>query len=455
MKAGYLIFLTVFATWLKNVESSQMKGIEFTSKSSDSIHLLFDYEVNYSKGFTTCLRVMFTYINLNIIFNSQNVVSLTVDVYLHGRIVVNVGGINHHFQWPSDLPDLQPFVWYVFCTSFDAERNLVRLAVDDTLIFRTSKIQNDQAVVGNSTLLRENSVSPFIGTITDVNVWNRSLSDVEIKDFVFCNIDPNSKKAFQWSNSNLTQIGKYNQIVAISLEDICVHPSPPKIRWFKTRMNYESAMFVTQYLNGEMSLPSNKVSLQSMFTNTDLRILCGTSFWVPIVRAKANSSLWVNGYNMSTEVKYLPWSTGQPNGYPSQNCVGAEKEDFGYTDIECTSKMCFNIFIAKSQIFHLRGSCVAGDNYDSKYAYNFNAGKSNEFIIQGFSGKSLMAKYKNDWNLMIYNKTLDNFVLVASLWNMEKFPFGTQNWTFSNGYENVFGRYCLIKLTKVRLFKSS
>jgi hypothetical protein len=159
----------------------------------------------------------------------------------------------------------------------------------------------------------------------------------------------NSKLSFSWANANLSQIGKHNQIVSIPMEDICFHPSPSKLRWFQTPMNYESAIFIGQYLNGEMYLPSNTSSLKYLFTNTNLSTIFNASFWVPIVRAKENSSIWVNGCNKSEEVKYLPWMKGQPNGYPIQSCVKAQLAEYGYNDMECNSERCFNA--AKVQSF--------------------------------------------------------------------------------------------------------
>jgi hypothetical protein len=454
MKAAYWIFLAVLATQMSCIHSGFIEGIEFTSKNSDGVNLFFDSEINYSLGFSTCLRVMFTYLNANKIFNSQNIISLKLEEYSSEKMFVEILGIKHYFQWPSQTLDLQPYVWYVFCTSYDAEEKLVSFTVDDQIIFQESSEQTDQEFIGNHILFSGMADFPFIGMITDFNVWNKSLTDDEIQNFVFCKYDFNSKLTFNWANANFSQIGKHNQIVSIPMEDICIYPPPSKIRWFQTPMNYESAIFVGLYLNGEMYLPANNTSLNYLFTNTGLNIISNASFWVPIVRAKENSSVWVNGYNKSEDVKYLPWMKGQPNGYPIQNCVKAQLAEYGYNDIDCESERSFNVNAAKSPIFHLRGPCIAGDNFDSKYVYNFDAGKSNQYLFQGFSGKSIIIRNANVWNLKVYNTTLNEFVLTAFSLKTSKFPFGTQNWTFYKDCENMYWKNSLIKLTKVRFFLS-
>jgi len=454
MKATYWIFLAVLATQMSCIHSGFIKGIEFTTKNSDGVNLHFDSEINYSLGFTACLRVMFTYLNSNTIFHSQKIISLRLDDYSTGSMVVQILGTMHFCQWPSETLDLQPFVWYVFCTSYDAEEKLVSFTVDGQIILKKSPEQSDHEFIGNHILFSGKADDPFIGTITDFNVWNKSLTDDEIQNFVFCKYDLNSKLTFNWANANFSQIGKHNQIVSIPMEDICIYPSPSKLRCFQTPMNFESAIFVGQYLSGEMYLPSNKTSLKYLFTNSNLSTICNASFWVPILRAKENSSIWVNVHNKSEEVKYLPWLKGQPNGYPIQNCVKAQLAEYGYNDIDCKSERCFNVKAAKSPIFHLRGPCVAGDNLDSKYVYNFDAGKSNQYLFQGFSGKSMIIRDANVWNLKVYNTTLTEFVLTAFSLKMSKFPFGTQNWTFYKDCENIYGKNSLIKLSKVRYLLS-
>jgi hypothetical protein len=82
---------------------------------------------------------------------------------------------------------------------------------------------------------------------------------------------------------------------------------------------------VCQQLNGEMLLPRDEADLKEAFTIASLQLNkhCRDSFWLPIVRSKQNYTLWVNANNGSKTIEYLSWSFGQPNGYPTQNCVGA------------------------------------------------------------------------------------------------------------------------------------
>jgi hypothetical protein len=253
--------------------------------------------------------------------------------------------------------------------------------------------------------------------------------------------------AFQWSNANLKQIGKYMSIKNILLVDICSHPAPAQVEWFSIPLNYGAATYVGHHLGGEMSLPSKQSDLLNLFNMTDK--ICRSSYWVPIVRSKENSSLWLHG---NVTVNFLPWFTGQPNGYPVQNCVGVHSTGTSYYDVECNEKRCFNVKLDKNIIFHLRGRCVMVENLDSKYVYHFDSETPSPYIFQGFSGQSMItgSTKTNSWDLRLYNKTTDDFTRIAYLLNIEKFPFGTQNWTF---FENGVWTKTLFKMSEVHDLK--
>jgi hypothetical protein len=79
-------------------------------------------------------------------------------------------------------------------------------------------------------------------------------------------------------------------------------------------------------MNGEMLLPRDEIELFETFSidYLELWIHCRNFIWIPTLRSNQNYTQWVNAYNGSQIIEYLPWSFGQPNGYPTQNCVGAQ-----------------------------------------------------------------------------------------------------------------------------------
>jgi hypothetical protein len=73
-----------------------------------------------------------------------------------------------------------------------------------------------------------------------------------------------------------------------------------------------------------MLLPRDESALKKAFSTNTTLSQCRDFFWLPIVRSKDNYTQWVEANNASKTVEYLPWSFGQPNGYPTQNCVGTQ-----------------------------------------------------------------------------------------------------------------------------------
>jgi hypothetical protein len=79
-------------------------------------------------------------------------------------------------------------------------------------------------------------------------------------------------------------------------------------------------------MNGEMLLPRDEIELYETFSIDYLELWnhCRDLIWIPIIRSNQNYTQWVSAYNGSQIIEYIPWSFGQPNGYPTQNCVGAQ-----------------------------------------------------------------------------------------------------------------------------------
>ena len=81
---------------------------------------------------------------------------------------------------------------------------------------------------------------------------------------------------------------------------------------------YKANRFCSQ-LGGIMPLPDNETNFTITFGNNLTSLLpeeCGDIFWMPIVKAKKNLTKWIDARNLNkqSEVKYLPWAYGQPNG---------------------------------------------------------------------------------------------------------------------------------------------
>jgi hypothetical protein len=293
---------------------------------------------------------------------------------------------------------------------------------------------------------------PFIGKLTDLNVWNGSIFDAEMSEFASCSLTDvysvNSSIPFQWSNIPLQIRNNSNNKFNVTLDGTCSDVTSAKLILFHKPVTFEQAFGITKQLNGEMYLPTNQADLTRAIKldAAKLKSNCLNSFWLPIVRSPTNETLWLNKSNITEQVTFLNWMTGQPNGYPSQNCITAEQS--GYSDTKCGEKKCFMGLFKKSPIFHLRGPCTANPAVDNSYTFKFELIANSIYKFQGFSGLSdIILNFEGySWDLITYNSTTDSSLRIGNLRDVNKFPFGTNIWYF---WSTTPGGYLSMKISKV------
>ncbi len=295
----------------------------------------------------------------------------------------------------------------------------------------------DKIFFGNPIQIGGNLSQPFTGKVTDFNVWNISLSDIELTQFSSCTITKiyteNVTMPLQWPMTHLKLTTNSSKKTNVSLEDICSETISAKLMLFQMQVTAEQAFIITDQLNGEMYLPRNDAELGKALLNggKQLNASCFNAFWVPVVRSTTNHTEWVNRANESETIAYHPWMIGQPNGYPTQNCMAVDKN--GYYDWDCDEKRCFFVLFQKSPVFHLRGDVVLNPNLDNLYVFKFESIANGIFKFQGLMGLSDISRNlsKLYWAIDSYNSSTGTTARIGYLNEVDKFPFGTFNWYFS------------------------
>ncbi len=293
---------------------------------------------------------------------------------------------------------------------------------------------------------------PFIGKLTDLNVWNGTNFDAEMSDFASCAFtdvySENVSMPFHWSNIKLQIRNNTSMKFNVTLDGTCSDITSAKLLLFHKPVTFEQAFVITKQLNGEMYLPTNQTELTRAIKIDSFKLIvsCSNSFWLPIVRSPTNETLWLNRRNITEQVTFLNWMIGQPNGYPSQNCITADKN--GYSDTKCSEKRCFLGLFKKSPIFHLRGQIAANSAVDNLYTFKFELITKNVYKFQGFSGLSdIIGNFDvNAWLIITYNTTTDTYDYIGSLGDASRFPFGTNTWYLKS---TISGRYLPMKFSKV------
>ena len=129
------------------------------------------------------------------------------------------------------------------------------------------------------------------------------------------------------------------------------HNIGPETIIFPKEINFTTGAKTCQQLNGTMPLPKNLTELQIIFKNSKVN-LESMQLWLPIIRSKNKTSVWVNSVDLNKQVTFLPWAIGQPNGVLiDQNCIIVSQETNNYNDIGCEELHLFACSLEKNKVW--------------------------------------------------------------------------------------------------------
>jgi hypothetical protein len=201
--------------------------------------------------------------------------------------------------------------------------------------------------------------------MTDLNVWNRSLTFNELERFAFeCDESLyTSVQSVLWTNQSFANRSSSLQVFSVKREKLCKIP-PPKTKIFPSKVTFESAVTICSQLAGKMPLPLNisevndvvKSSGKSYSNKGELQA------WLPIRRSTVSSLEWVHSESIwkgvPTKVTFLNWAPGQPNGaLIDQNCTIVTADSLGYSDVDCGEAHFFPCLLDSNYLFKLKVRC--------------------------------------------------------------------------------------------------
>ena len=431
----FIILWSIFF-FASGIHCQDLLGFEFQTSNVDAgVVIPTEPGIDLSKGFTVCVRVLFYRLNNNTILSNNNTFNIGFYDYKTAQGYFEVGELGYYYQWPSNEIKYLPYQWYSFCILLDVLKRDILFFVNQKIVYHESDIKYSLKMSNDAkTILVGDSQFPFLGKISDLNFWNKPISVHAIQEFANGN---NMKSIYdnlpiQWSTLNAIFTKNYINKIIITREEIFNNSSKSTaLKLFSSRINFQQAHSFCQNLNGSMVLPANKNELDLLFLlqPDNLEQNCNGMIWINAVHSKSNVSLWFNGSNTSEVIKYLPWVTGQPNGNGVQNCVSSTKD--GYSDNDCQKERCFICKMSKYPIFHLRGPYTNSQKLDTKYVFLHDWKNNPDYIFQGLSGLTRIVGSisGNSWDFLSFADQNKNFSLIARIDNLNKFPFGTKNWT--------------------------
>jgi hypothetical protein len=264
----------------------------------------------------------------------------------------------------------------------------------------------------------------FWGQITDFNIWNRPLSDVEIYDYSFNCTKEFAKKSkpefLTWSNASILEIGKNTQHFAMSrsLLTCCKSRELKELQKkiiFENYYNttYNDSWQFCQLLKGNLLLNPEKLKdhVGQIF-----------QYWVPIVKSNYNNSTkWEYDQrvlNMSEEIP-IPLIAGF--GKETDLCMSYDIATNTYTPTDCYRRLPSICEVpAESLTFTVRTNSTSECTIEEKY----NLFSENDTMyIAGFKGKLVIKRLHNTWSIYKYNFDLKEEKMIGTY--LENRFFGT------------------------------
>ena len=149
-----------------------------------------------------------------------------------------------------------------------------------------------------SAILPVISIDKFSGKISDFNVWNRSLTNEEMKRFVSkCDeslFDPTSQSV-TWSNLKFPLNSSSIKIDKVPKESLCGNPVSSKVtKMFPLAVTFTRATEICRQIGGKMLELQNMIEVNrtsERLRNSSVRFLSNTfqGSWQPIIRSKVST----------------------------------------------------------------------------------------------------------------------------------------------------------------------
>ncbi|KAK7065522.1 hypothetical protein SK128_006704 [Halocaridina rubra] len=319
-----------------------------------------------------------------------------------------------------------PATWYHICFTYDHEKTIISTYMDGELNNHQmydigENIFGDNVTIGQSD--KKTSQKSFSGELTQVNVWDRALSEEDIKDMATCKHDIQGNYVSWERGWTLHKISSHQ----IPLEKLCQKDIGIKRFWFPTKP-FSTALYLCQALGTHLPLgvPVLDIGALNKLIPQGLTDRCYNRYWTSLMDEN-EEGFWkyYSGHNESLII----WDQKEPNGLQYENCAIAT--DKGLHDVDCKGNLeCIICSFEGDRKFSFLGTCE--DELRNQY---FVAKQNNisELHFMGY-GNYYIRKQAGRWTWVddVYGRVIAKMEIIKP-----NFPMGRRWWKLE---ESVCGQ---------------
>ncbi|KAK4314330.1 hypothetical protein Pmani_014362 [Petrolisthes manimaculis] len=307
--------------------------------------------------------------------------------------------------------------WHHLCFTYDDKNHMIRTYVDGR---QTNEQQYDvkRYMAGDRAKLGQGAEAQrsLSGDLTQVNVWDRPLTDDEIRRIANCIVDLQGNY-ISWDNGwTLQNISSYQT----SLATFCQQETGPTYFWFAS-IPYKTATYLCQSLGSHLPSGTNMTEVWAML-NVSQKIFptdhsCYRDYWIS-PNDIDEEGVWKIG-KTPLDVN-ITWALQEPNGLQYENCGSVMH--YGVSDVDCfTNSRCVVCTISDHQRASLLGTCEA--EIRNVYFTPFQYEKS-ELVFVGY-GEYYITRNNRTWTWV---NVVKNTTIAIMEDNEPDFPMGRRWW---------------------------
>ncbi|XP_066973211.1 uncharacterized protein [Macrobrachium rosenbergii] len=322
---------------------------------------------------------------------------------------------NWNFQILKE--NLWMFRWYHICFTYNHTKKLIGTYINGQLN-NHQEYDIGRPIIGNYASLGQGQTPErsFSGDLTQVNVWDRALTEDEIRNIALCKDDLQGNYISWEVGWTLFNVTSYE----ISLTKLCDGEEVKNHFWFPD-IPFKTAQYLCLALGTELPRPTTLKDIADLtalanetFPGDDR---CTWDYWTSLTDVE-EEGVWKFYDGQIPDI--LLWEQQEPNGLHYENC--AVIFPVGMSDIDCkTNKKCVVCTFTGQQRFSLLGTCESELRNVFLIAYQDSIG---ELYFMGY-GAYFIRKQEGRW---IWVDDVQNQTIARMEETTPYYPMGRRWW---------------------------
>ena len=252
--------------------------------------------------------------------------------------------------------------WNHLCFSISMNQSIMvlngQILLNDKVDLVTKEIMNPVLSLGGIVTTSQNYLDKrFVGLITDVHLWGRSLNIDNLISITKTNTISNVTfpDLFTWSRfktqSNTTCV---EYLLKDKNDELLQKKPSQKIMLIEDLKDLDTSNYLCQAYGGKLFVPKNHEDLSKISLLFEQSTDNCTDAYLGL--KKSNDLITDLDRNI---ISFAHWGKNQPNGKEYQQCIRIRQDTF-YDDVSCSKEICSICQIPTTNTFKLRGQIPKG-----------------------------------------------------------------------------------------------